>query len=278
MPLVAAAAVLGVLWRRDVIRPGSFARRGVRDASALPWWRLTLSALVVVLSTAIGGTAAMSVWAVAQGDGTLDGRWADAARADPALSAVATLSGFALGGAVGVWLARRFRALAPGAGLDPAPTWRGVALGLGCFALALPVVMAVNRLAARVFTLLTDVQPEAVSHDTLRAIVDDPGSPWTWGLIAAVVVGAPVAEELAFRGFLQTGVLRATGRAWPAILISSAVFTLVHGLAPYAMATIFVLSVCLGVAYERTRSLAVPIVMHAAFNAGNVLLAVALHR
>lgn len=285
---LAALATVGVLWARDVIRPGSFARRGLRDASPLPWWHLVLASLMVTLGTAAGAMVVMTAWVALRaggdagaGGGTFAERWAAAAgsaRTDPAMTAVATLCGFALASGLGLWLAWQYRRLAPASGLDPRPTARGVLLGLGCFALALPVVMAANRLAAALFTLLTEDRPDAVAHDTLRAIVDEPGNPWTWGLIAAVVVGAPVAEELAFRGFLQTGVLRATGRAWTAILISSAVFTLVHGLAPYAMATIFVLSVCLGVAYERTKSLAVPIVMHAAFNAGNVLLAVALHR
>jgi membrane protease YdiL (CAAX protease family) len=41
----------------------------------------------------------------------------------------------------------------------------------------------------------------------------------------------------------------------------------------YAVAVVTVLSICMGVAFERTRDLSTPIVMHILFNAGNVAMA-----
>jgi len=96
----------------------------------------------------------------------------------------------------------------------------------------------------------------------------------------AVVVFVPVLEELVFRVFLQSLLLRVTRRPWVAIVLTSVLFTLVHlgGGVPlesaHALAPLFVLSVAMGVAYERTRSVWAPVVMHAGFNGLNVLIAV----
>jgi membrane protease YdiL (CAAX protease family) len=57
------------------------------------------------------------------------------------------------------------------------------------------------------------------------------------------------------------------------------VFAVAHrtaGVPWYAIVTLFVLSVCLGAAFERWRSIGVPIAMHMAFNAGNVVLAMVI--
>src|SRR6185369_4082201 len=99
-----------------------------------------------------------------------------------------------------------------------------------------------------------------------------------WVLVGTAVLGAPFVEELMFRVFLQSALLRLLGRTWPSILVTSALFALVHlggGVRPseaYALAPLFILSVAMGVVYERTRSALAPITMHMAFNALNVAL------
>ncbi|MEA2733692.1 MAG: hypothetical protein QOE14_143, partial [Humisphaera sp.] len=60
------------------------------------------------------------------------------------------------------------------------------------------------------------------------------------------------------------------GARWLAVIITSIVFALVHPL--WTAPLIFLLSVCLGYAYERTGSLWVPIVMHALFNISSTFL------
>jgi membrane protease YdiL (CAAX protease family) len=57
---------------------------------------------------------------------------------------------------------------------------------------------------------------------------------------------------------------------WVAIIITSLVFAVIHPL--WTAPLIFLLSVCLGYAYERTGSLWVPIVMHAMFNTSSTLM------
>ena len=64
-------------------------------------------------------------------------------------------------------------------------------------------------------------------------------------------------------------------RPWTAIIITSAAFSAMHigSAAVYALPGLFVLSLGFGWARERTGRLAAPIVMHAAFNVGNLVLA-----
>lgn len=118
--------------------------------------------------------------------------------------------------------------------------------------------------------LLTDLQ---ASRDLLPLVV------------AMAVVLAPLLEELVFRGLIQTFLtrlltgpaeaeltpgLRTQGR-WQSILITSLLFAAIHG-EPAFLPPLFVLSVGLGVAYERTGNLWVPIIIHSLFNSGQVAL------
>ena len=57
---------------------------------------------------------------------------------------------------------------------------------------------------------------------------------------------------------------------WLAVVITSVVFAIIHPL--WTAPLIFLLSLCLGYAYERTGSLWVPIVMHAMFNTSSTLM------
>jgi membrane protease YdiL (CAAX protease family) len=100
-------------------------------------------------------------------------------------------------------------------------------------------------------------------------------------LLVAIVLVAPVAEELFFRGVVFNAWLREYGvRA--AILGSAALFAAIHA-DPSSLDTlidslakvvsIFGLGVGLAVLYQRTRSLLAPIAMHATFNAISLTLA-----
>ena len=94
------------------------------------------------------------------------------------------------------------------------------------------------------------------------------------GVVAAVatVLGAPVSEELFFRGFLYKG-LRRRFRMWPAALISSLPFALVHGAygslsqGAILVLALFPVGVGLALVYEHRQSLMAAISAHALFNA-----------
>jgi membrane protease YdiL (CAAX protease family) len=89
------------------------------------------------------------------------------------------------------------------------------------------------------------------------------------------VIAAPVLEEVLYRGLLQDAIRRATGRPWISITVTSLVFMMMHASIAdwHALPPLFVLSLGLGWAYERTGRLATPIIMHAGFNLANLAVA-----
>jgi len=90
---------------------------------------------------------------------------------------------------------------------------------------------------------------------------------WLIGIVACI--GAPLSEEVLFRGYVFPIVKRFTA-FWPAALLSGLFFAVIHyNLA--SLPTLFVMGVLLAVAYEYTRSLWVPIIAHCVFNSATVL-------
>lgn len=79
---------------------------------------------------------------------------------------------------------------------------------------------------------------------------------------------APAAEEILFRGILLPLLMKRLG-AGPAVILSSALFALVHLHVP-SFFPLFVLAAGLALAYIYTGSLWVPIMMHALFNGMNL--------
>lgn len=90
-----------------------------------------------------------------------------------------------------------------------------------------------------------------------------------------VVAGvAPIVEELSFRGLGFAAVRSAWGVA-AAVLVTSAVFGLAHGLV-VALPVLVVFGLVLAVVRQRTESLYPPIILHALFNGMALLVAVTL--
>lgn len=91
-------------------------------------------------------------------------------------------------------------------------------------------------------------------------------------VVVSILVVGPV-EELLFRGVVQ-GALRKAWSAWPAIVLASALFGVVHVVAvagtpeqQFLYATIaMLLGTLLGYLYERTGNLAVPGLAHGFYN------------
>jgi membrane protease YdiL (CAAX protease family) len=97
-----------------------------------------------------------------------------------------------------------------------------------------------------------------------------------WGgkaaTIFAVVIVGPVAEELVFRGIFQSMLRAYRVAAWPAIAISSALFVWMHMGVPHDVVPLLPLAIVLGYSYERCGRLVPSIVIHAMFNAVNVVI------
>jgi len=186
------------------------------------------------------------------------------------------------GGYAGALLATAFVAMtAPGiTRLAGIPTrWRDALDGIGRGAIGIavlyPLAWATGWIMVWVAHLVAG--PEAIdplTHETLREIAESPSNAAWWSVVALVVIGAPMVEEIVYRGFLQPGIAALTGRPWIAIIGTSVVFAGVHlgTVEWHAIPVLFLLSLGLGVARHRTGSVATSITMHAAFNAVNIAL------
>jgi membrane protease YdiL (CAAX protease family) len=91
-------------------------------------------------------------------------------------------------------------------------------------------------------------------------------------MYCTAIILVPISEELLFRGVLLPWAVRRVG-FWPGIALISLLFAAIHMHLP-ALLPLFLLSVFFCVAYARTRSLLVPICMHACFNGISILMLV----
>ena len=103
--------------------------------------------------------------------------------------------------------------------------------------------------------------PEQQSVETFRQYSQ--ASAILFFMLQAVFV-FPAIEELFFRGFLLTFLKNYTS-TWLAIVLSAGVFAFAH-LNLGIVLPLWFLGIALGVAYEHTGSLLVPMCIHACFN------------
>jgi len=104
-------------------------------------------------------------------------------------------------------------------------------------------------------------------------IVQPQGAGWLSFVVTLLFVGilVPISEELFFRGAIYTW-LRERASMWPAVLISAALFGLGHFDSLGVVAASFVMGAVNAVVFEKTRSIWVPIAIHAANNSLAVIL------
>lgn len=81
-------------------------------------------------------------------------------------------------------------------------------------------------------------------------------------MIAMAVIMAPIFEEIVFRGIIMKGMLNKGVKPMKAIWISALVFGLVHG-NPWQFVGAVLLGFVLGLVYYKTKSLLLPILLHA---------------
>lgn len=121
---------------------------------------------------------------------------------------------------------------------------------------------------------------DQVGHEALQTLRDEFSVELLINLIISAVILAPLTEELLFRGVFQTSLLRVfKGARWPALLIASVIFALLHisvVTSWQSLVPLFVLGLVFGYLYERTGSLITPILAHAVFNAANIAIALNL--
>lgn len=199
----------------------------------------------------------------------------EAASAAKVLSAQEVIAGIGqsllLVAVLAVYLTGRRRSLREWFGLRPfSPPEAAVFVGkaaLWTLAGGLAVYGLAEVLQRRLWLPLEiETGPQEIVETVARA-----GS-WTarfWLAFSACLI-APVAEELVFRGFLYPVCRRFTSAVF-ATLLTGLVFGLVHanlhGILPLGL-----FGVILTLAYERERSLALPIAIHMLFNATTLFM------
>ncbi|MEO7295130.1 MAG: type II CAAX endopeptidase family protein [Candidatus Limnocylindria bacterium] len=132
----------------------------------------------------------------------------------------------------------------------------GVVAWIGATAASAGVVWALEQMGF-------DAEPQA-AEQAIQLV--DP-----WLVILAVVILAPIAEEIFFRGVVFNAWLREGGPRW-AFIGSSVVFAAIH-VSVVALLPIFLLGLALAWIYQRTGDLLAPIAMHATVNGISVALA-----
>jgi uncharacterized protein len=161
-------------------------------------------------------------------------------------------------------------------GSTVAALWDDVKRALVCFITVLPISHAIYLfldLAIR-YLFQIDELPEQIVVKMIKAALPYPKVIVLYSVITVVL--APIVEEMLFRGFLQSW-LRSFLSPKIAIAFSSLFFTIVHysvaqglGNIPI-LGSIFILACFLGFIYEKQKSLASAIILHALFNGGNLI-------
>lgn len=146
-------------------------------------------------------------------------------------------------------------------GLAKRPNSRDLLKVMWIFPLYFAATVIVTTVAQALFSDRIDfTQAQDVSFDP-QALIE----PYQLAIaFVALVVIAPIAEELLFRGYLF-GKLRTAFSFWPAALASSALFGLVHGQWNVAIDT-FVLGMFLSYLREATGSVWPAVLLHALKN------------
>lgn len=141
----------------------------------------------------------------------------------------------------------------------------GIPLG---FASQMLLVTAVMWPLARLFPGAFDPERVAERADDL---VSSASGGWMVVLAGVVVVGAPLVEEIVYRGWLQPRLGTAWGNA-VGLGVVAVLFAAIH-LQPVEFPGLLAFAVVLGLTRARSGRLGLPVVTHAAFNATGLLLA-----
>lgn len=173
-----------------------------------------------------------------------------------------------------ILLSLRFRGFKLGSvfGIDKMPVGRSLLLGISLLISAYPTVFAVGVLTS----ILLKINPTTDVQEVMRIFENATAVTQRIPIILLAVAIAPVAEELAFRGYLY-GVIKRFFGAVPALILSGILFALIHLNLP-SFFPLLVLGWVFALAYELSGSLLVPMTMHALFNALNLILALVEHR
>ena len=240
-----------------------FAVRQIRVRRALPPERyrgpsvFLLLALALVIGSALTAPFTDDALALQSGAGEIS-------LLGSAVILVAAQLGLLIVGYLFVYRPKALAALPAFPGRDPI---RAIVAGLGWGVLAWIGSTIVLFLVSELLARLGRPPPVGPAEQAIAML--DP-----WLVVVAIVVFAPIAEELFFRGIVFNAWLREAGRIW-AYVGSAALFAAIH-LSLESLLPIFLLGLALAWVYQRTGTLLAPITMHATVNGISVAIALAV--
>jgi len=238
---------------------------GIPPVRQRPWWGLGDVALAVpvILSFSVAASVIGGIFVALTSD---DGfSLSDGAELPLAFIAISTI-GQQLGQVVWPWAVSKWK----GFGMKTDWKWGftradiGLGLLLGLIAQIAAYVVSVSVSA------LVSLEDQADADNT-QILTDAEGSPWLWVMIGVVVIGAPVSEEVLFRGLVLRAFEKRAGKV-VAVLGSTILFAVVHFTGAGADGTLVLLSsigavgLVLGIAAFVFDRLGPCIIAHMAFN------------
>ena len=142
--------------------------------------------------------------------------------------------------------------------------------------LAVPAgVVAQVALLPVLYWPLQQVWPDTFSQEALeeraRELADSASGSDVVLLVLVVAVGAPLFEELVYRGLLQRSLVDTVGR-WPGLVAASLWFAAIH-LAPVELPGLFLAGMVFGGALHLTGRLGPSMLAHFGFNAAGLAIA-----
>ena len=156
-------------------------------------------------------------------------------------------------GAVLLWFRLRHKPLGEAVGLRRCSGWTAAFSAFAALGLFVAINLALALLPAVWMTDYSEYMDVLLSDGLLPAV--------------SIVLMGPLAEELMFRGVIQTRLARAMP-AWIAVVLQAVLFGVTHG-TPIQMAYAFLIGLALGFLRSRTGSILPGFAAHAAFNAMN---------
>ncbi len=163
---------------------------------------------------------------------------------------------------------RLVRGFAPGAFLGLRARSFGAVLAWAGGGLFVTVLLMYGMMMAWWHGVLGTAPPEDSDQLIVKVFQQSKDNGLRLAIIFSAAIVAPLTEELTYRGLIYGFAQRLTGH-WPAAILCSALFSLVH-VDAVASLPLFVLAVGLATAYHRSRCLWVPILMHMLFNSWNL--------
>ncbi|MBO6512450.1 MAG: CPBP family intramembrane metalloprotease [Phycisphaerales bacterium] len=265
--------VIALLFAGGLLRPGGFAKAGLRDISTLPSVIWLFAIMMVFLAMFAAPETIKHI------------SWIHEQEFDETqMLAINTVGMYLFGIIAGLgmlFVLKRSTIVEGESKSGLGLSFLDLPVGLGCFMLAFPFIQLMNLLGVFAYSQTQGESPNGMGHGTLQMLVDQPENGWVWAIVASAVIGAPFVEELIYRVFLQGALIKWLKSPWLAIIFGSIIFAGMHrigGTVPWhALLPIFAVGMSCGIAYERTKRVGVPIMMHMCFNLYNVVLALIIN-